>query len=725
MRAAPIVAKESVINSNIKPIGFKTRVASSFRHDVFKSLSLKDRVLYLKFEHLTRDKLEDCLKNGCRILQLSCSYTEENCLCVEGEFGQLEKISFEQLKDLFSSRPNNLGDSIVGNQNQGENKLLDVLILATKNSLSLANFLTEIKIPHVITFEFSSNETDFRHKIYEDECIEKFCIYFYEEIVMQRSIFEAFESAKEKVLNYIGETYFEGNFGNNVKRRIGNGPILLSKDETHDEILFSESHFPLESGKIEDISSTRCPNNIKKNLFPFTGRKRDIFNVSKLLCQNKKFLNLYGCAGVGKTSFALELSHHLIYRGSFTHGVFFIPLKKLDFFSDYEIKDLLKETIGIDVQTGYANSFKGKKMLLIFDDFDIFYGKDVEFPRLLFKTLKECGIACILIRTLKISDDSEDLDKSNPELRSYDKQNFDDIKEILQEALDFTLMELNDDELASLLISFVDIHQQIVGISIEDIKENSIFQVAKGNPRFLLDKLREKKIKLKDLTLQIDSSYLEALQFEDFYLDILSASNSPNENIPYIPLNKFSSSIYYEPGKMMRTPSSLTDNKTTTGLNYNETRNRKNSLENSRSPFQNNTKNSQLNKMGESERSFWSGGALIREDDKKIIEHDDSDIEFSPMNARSMHGREFEQNSRRIRKKTSDDQLEEEKVFQDQSSRIRNNSKKVRIYYDSSPLKSNVVETKTFRSSGNLFFKRFEKQSQDGDNMSGDHLKFV
>ena len=40
-------------------------------------------------------------------------------------------------------------------------------------------------------------------------------------------------------------------------------------------------------------------------------------------------------------------------------------------------------------------------MLLIFDDFDIYYTKGQDFPRLIFLTLRECEIATLVLTTLR------------------------------------------------------------------------------------------------------------------------------------------------------------------------------------------------------------------------------------------------------------------------------------------------------------------------------------
>ena len=58
---------------------------------------------------------------------------------------------------------------------------------------------------------------------------------------------------------------------------------------------------------------------------------------------------------------------------------------------------MMKETFGPKFENNMKNFFREKKMLLIFDDFDTFYNKNMEFPRLIFLTLRECKISTLVL----------------------------------------------------------------------------------------------------------------------------------------------------------------------------------------------------------------------------------------------------------------------------------------------------------------------------------------
>lgn len=604
MRSAPIVdikpgkaghSENSNSNSGaqILPSGFPTRVASSFKNTVTNALTQSNKVLCLKFEVLTKKELIDSLINGCRVLQLTCSYSEQNCFCVEGPYGVIERISFEELQDIFSSKvtpdgtstlastvknlsrnqfeENSLATRDVGRNmrssnthiggstaiserrrestNRGidiynnitlktgrepdaknfaaqlESKLVDVLILAVKNNRKLVDLFIGLRIPHIITFEFLSNEFNFRHKTYEDECVEQFSIYFYKELVAQKSIQDAFDIASNKIFDYLGEKYFDGKPRGHVTRIIGTGPVLFPQDADHSEVLFGPGRFPLVSGKLDDISTTRYPTNIEKILVPYTGRNRDLYEVMKKVTEHRGFLKVTGPPGIGKTAFVLQMGYHILSRNVFPDGIFYIPLKKLKYRqgSDYQMKDLLKETLGLDAQLGFQSFFKSKNMLLIFDDFDLFYKKEIDFPRLVFLTLKECGIPSIIVTsTSGIPNEGQPKGKRKQKaVAAYSHHK----KEIDGELIDkkdknfkWKLKPLSEEELALILQSLVKTESYKDFMSLEELKKCPQVRHAQGNPKYIIEKLLEKKIEVQKNVLAVNPNYEKALHFEDEYI---------------------------------------------------------------------------------------------------------------------------------------------------------------------------------------------------------------
>jgi len=566
MRAAPIVDVKSITNvsnstdrrteNEIIATSFPTRVASSFKYDLIHALGAKNKILYTKFEILTLEKLKDCILNGCRILQINCHCVEPNYLCVEGEFGKLERISYEEVRDIFVPKQPYL--STTGGMNiQNDNKL-DVLILGIKNDLTLAEFFVGLKIPHIITFEFTSNEFDFRHKMLEDECMSRFSIYFYEQLIQQSSVIEAFECAYEKTFEYLSENYFDKKISGYAKKIIGQGPILLPKDEDHSEILFNDADFPLASGKIEDISSTSCPTNVEKFLTPYTGRNKEIHGLMKKICDKKGFIKVTGAPGSGKTAFVLQVAYYILTRNIFPDGVFYIPAKRLKHkpHPTYDLKDLIKETLGLNVQSGVKNFFKRKQMLLVFDDFDYFYSKDIESPQLIFP-IKDCSdIACILVTTSKPKAESN-TKRKHQKIKNQKKMEIEG--ELVDKKAKWKLRPLSEDELSHMLLSLIKTDKKNVNsFNIQNIKESFWVKNAQGSPKVLIEDLIEKRIEIQKKVLEINPIYEKHIFFEQRYLTvnkrnhsmILSHSNSLISTLPT--LLKQGSSTHSEIGKVSR-----------------------------------------------------------------------------------------------------------------------------------------------------------------------------
>lgn len=594
MRAVPIVdVKPSSANtseSQVIPVGFPTRLASCFKANVMQSLSSYSKVLCMKFGILTRNELIDSLRNGCRVLQINSDYVEQDCLCVEGENGTIDRISFEDLQYIFS--PKTLcfsprlslgGDStpiLKGNPSltfssevsgaaqkarevssanleksgkdhfivekvQGdspnsmgiqlpmcpipltttcvlENKVLDVLILGIKNNRRLAEIFIDLQIPHIITFEFTSYEVDFRHKDCEDECIDHFCINFYEELIAQKSIFEAFDSASNQVFDYLGEKYFNGKPRSYVTSVIGPGPILLPQGADHSEALFSAGRFPLATGWIEDISSTVCPTNIEKVVLPFTGRRFEMYTIIQKIRNRQGFLEITGPSGIGKTTTVLQMGYYILNRNLFPDGIFYIPIKALKYKlnQDYHMEDLLWETLGLDFQSGFVNFFKGKKMLLIFDDFDLFYNRDLEFPRLFFLTLKECKITCIMVTTSNglENESGDDLIMNKHRSRGDSRQRMSEIEEEILDNNCLELKGLSETELALIVQSLTKGIEKNEFITVEELKKSPVVKEANGNPKYIIEKLLEGKIRVHNEVLNLCPHYQQDLHYEEIYL---------------------------------------------------------------------------------------------------------------------------------------------------------------------------------------------------------------
>jgi len=221
MRAAPIVELKPVLQPSknrgennqivheLVTTNIPTRMISTFKGDLGKVIEDSKKVVYTKFEILTKEKLTDCLTNGCRILFLACHCTEPNYLCVEGEYSKLEKIPYVEIRDIFTSKPIQMSSSSSENQKIQEENKLDLLILGNKNDMGLAELFVDLNIPHIITFEFSNKDKDFFFNRIEEECINKFTALFFHEIINKKTVAKAFDKAYKDTFEYLTNFYFD------------------------------------------------------------------------------------------------------------------------------------------------------------------------------------------------------------------------------------------------------------------------------------------------------------------------------------------------------------------------------------------------------------------------------------------------------------------------------------------------------------------------------------
>jgi len=597
MRAFPLIDIKNNPETNtteIAPIGFPIKIASVFKNDLIEALSATNKVLCMRFSVLTRKELVDSIHSGCRVLQLNCNYTEDDCLCLEGPYGSVDRVPFKEIQEIFSPKPgpscklnelstvtesqevtsltedakftckllekqqllkeshikfrnsNMNSSSSIDQSTFDTNKVVDVLILGSNNSWNLVNLFISLKIPHIIIFNFSDNEKNFRLKQCENECINYFSLYFYQELVAQKTVFDAYDIACSKVFDYLGEKYFDGKPKSFFTQVIGAGPLLLPEDTDHNEVLFGHGRFPLAVGELEDISNTISPTNIEKLYLPFTARCIDFYNVVKKLTEHRGFLELTGPRGAGKTTFVLQLGYYLLKRSLFHDGIFYIPMKYLKKKAPlgYQFKDLIKDVLGLNIQYGFKSCLKGKNMLIIFDDFDMLY-KEIEFCRLFFRALKECNIPCIAVCTSEKSSKDNTIKRSKTSSSQFNERKEEIKQELFSQNLSWELLDLTQEELALTLHALIKDDNDNNFISIEELKQLPVIHQAHGNPRHVIDQLLEGNIQVRNKTVQIDPFYKEHMDFEEHYMQNKEISGGPT---PYPFTRNLSHQVDNSPG---------------------------------------------------------------------------------------------------------------------------------------------------------------------------------
>lgn len=503
--AAPIVGLSPKLKSKsspnpeleVSPAGFPIRLPSFFKNNIMEALKEKEKLMYLKFESLTKDNLVDTLKNGCRVLHLTCHVIdpEGDFIIIEDSVGRPERISYKELKEIFAPSKPNMNNSYSGHNSMliHENEELsneggiNVLILGSKNDRKTAKFFfEELKIPHVIIFEFTNTEKDLKHKLYEDTCIEKFTEYFLKEIIGNSFVGEAYQKARTDTLKFLSNRFGLSNDSSTILNLIGFGPLLYPHDADQEKGLFGYGQDVLIKGIVNDVSKV-CPTNIGRLVAPFTGRNNEMVQV---LSSATNFIRIIGETGVGKTAFALQLANFFLDRNVYTDGVFYFGLKRLKLIGQ-DLIDAMKDVFGAKFVNNMDSFFKDKKMLLIFDNFGIFYRKELVFPSLIFVKLREFGIKTIV------------LTRSN-----YKQTNLEISKAIGSESLEIQLKPLINIEMAHIYISLSKVRPEI-DYDIESTSNLPLIINCNGNPKKLIDLLNDNGTPSFNKQIDVESSHFD------------------------------------------------------------------------------------------------------------------------------------------------------------------------------------------------------------------------
>lgn len=524
---------------------------SFFKSDFIQSLKERKKNLHLKFEVLTLKSLSEAFDSGCRILQLTLDFVHEEGLIAEDSEANPHLVPYQKLKEMIHECRLRSRKSFCANRNSLGEKNVELIILACKNHIKLAEFFSkEICIPFVITFMFKSRDAqdsreNARIALYENEFIEKFNMFFFVELVDGRSVQKSFDAALRNAFDCIACSFFLGK-EILVKELLGEGAVLLlspDNTEAHNRKLFGSDEFELLPGMVEDISTVLSPTNIQKSILPWVGRKGEIFEIIKLLGQEEKtnFLKVTGDPGSGKTRLVLEAAYYMLVRNHFPDGVFYFPLRK---YWKTNLLDMLKKVLNSEgfssnFDKNIKNLFRNKKMLLIFDDFDSFYENMVEFPYLIFSVLQLCQISTIVVTT------SNNVCMLRNE-KSYSVHKSEDVQakiehEFIKSTMKVPRLTLEE---SGLLISALTEIEFGSNASTEEIIKLTAVKQAKGNPARLIKLIKEDKIFIEDKTLKLNPNYLNELDLDKKYKGLVKKPRSENEKKFALNVSRHSSIFY-------------------------------------------------------------------------------------------------------------------------------------------------------------------------------------
>ena len=583
-------------------------IPSFFKSDLIDVLNEKNVVLNLKFEVLTKQSLKQSIDSGCRMLYLSSTMINAEGLIVEDSHCRPALIKYEELKELFMKK---------SNKNERKKLKIELLIIGSRSGFKLASwFAEEAKIPHVIYFDLNKQgESDFKVKLYQTEYINKFTQLFLNCLIDGTSLEDTYSAAAKDALYALAYSFFPPNTKDEkILQIIGNGAALLPTGEHRCPTFFGTEKFKLEQGKVEDISSQRIPNTILKSIVPFFGRSREFSEIAKYLTQDPSqidgFLKVEGEKGVGKTRLALEVAWYVVQRSLFPDGVFYLPLEKIHKRNAYDLIFAAFQKFGVAMDRNYANFFRKRRVLLIFDDFHTLYTGDVEVPHLLFSIIKRCKIPTIVICTKQKF--KEDIDRESHLLIQQFRKNKNDIE---QRYISDTVLvpRLHEHHIANILTSITSPGYE--DMSYKDALKNNLMAIIRGVPSRVVEFLNENRIRHNLTQLKMLSYYIPFQNLNKRQRHFLKTGN----DLPELVMNGWSCNLYtsrhsinFREGMMCQKPESQ----------YEEVK-----TENVQDPLKKQTSPRDLNTKSGVENSPYQN------DNKKInLIHNDS----NPMKSNSM-----------------------------------------------------------------------------------------
>ena len=538
LHAFPV--NQELLSSSPEARKYQMAIPNYCKNDILETLEERGKNLNLKFEVLTGDTFRIALETGSRILYLGSEVLHPDGIVVERAKGGSELFTYPDIKRLF------MGSKVKRFQAAGGGGLaggsdIEMVIVGTKNDEKFANFLAqELQINHVIYFKFNREKFKdcYREQLYENVYVTKFMQFFLNELVTGKSVQRSFELAQQDTMNCIADSFFTSNSEEAMEYMAPGATLLPESTEInlHHEKLFDVDNYILPDGKPEDISTRKPPSNVRKILLPFFGRMQKMEVVitrllSKRSSNDNHFIKVQGAPGVGKTRFVLEIAYHLLQRGCFKDGIFYIPLRRMKHMTFFELLEnaMNPQGMGQRINKNLQSFFRDKELLLIFDDFDLFYSEQIDFPSFIFPTLKRSKVK-VLITCTKYEIQGK-IDNVRKEFWERFKKN-QAAKEAEYVGKTYDLNPLENEHLAHLIIALTD--SNIDEITEQEVLTHQKLAQVQGIPKSLILGLLEKKWVIKDRHLEINPYLLQYLDLDKRYGQIIKAIQDPinRANVP-------------------------------------------------------------------------------------------------------------------------------------------------------------------------------------------------
>lgn len=255
---------------------------------LWQCFSEASRNIDLTYDNATTDRLQAVMTRGCKCLHFS-GHGHPYCLTFEDGSGGIHWFSVEQLKELISG---GLGD--------GEPPFEFVFVSACHSALAGHTFV-DSGVPHVVCCQQESQLMD--------SAALSFTRAFYLALAFGRTLKDSFEIGKQAVKSSATVPNAEEEMQKFM---------LLPEDGNHDVPIFNAHEVPewplLQNGNIN--SSKRDVNDsLPTPPQGFLGRETDLYHALNLVL-NRRFVNIVGPTGMGRSSLAAALCHYIDDRKS-------------------------------------------------------------------------------------------------------------------------------------------------------------------------------------------------------------------------------------------------------------------------------------------------------------------------------------------------------------------------------------------------------------------------
>lgn len=327
---------------------------------LWQCFSEASRNIDLAYDNATTDRLQAVMTRGCKYLHFS-GHGHPYSLTFEDGSGGIHWFSVDQLKALIS-----------GGLEDGEPPFEFVFVSACHSALAGHTFV-DCGVPHVVCCQQESQLMD--------SAALSFTRAFYLALAFGRTLKDAFEIGKHAVLS----SATVSNPDEEMQKF-----MLLPEDGDHDVPIFTAEQVS-EWPTIGGVNNARSDVNNSLPAPPqgFLGREVDMYHGLNLVL-NRRFVNIVGPSGIGRSSLASALCHYIDDRKStlLFDDIYYVKMKRpvvgdasspiISLHNQLVSAGRVQDTEGAadldDIIRDILTSLKHTKSLLVFDKLEMLDG---------------------------------------------------------------------------------------------------------------------------------------------------------------------------------------------------------------------------------------------------------------------------------------------------------------------------------------------------------------